>query len=70
MSYKTIKPAPGEEPLTWPEKDLLWTEVVMGTAESDSEVPFTEESRRLRRRLRAQWRDMRRRDIAADHVKD
>ncbi|MBT8197890.1 MAG: hypothetical protein HKO63_04650 [Acidimicrobiia bacterium] len=70
MSYETIKPAPGEEPLTWPEKDKLWTEVVMGTAEADSTVPVTEESRRLRNRLRQQWREMQREGNIADHVKD
>lgn len=70
MTYEVIRPAEGEVALTWPEKDRLLLEVTMGVPESDSEVPYTDESRRLRRRLRKQVREMRRDDIGVDFVKD
>ena len=65
-----VGPAEGETPLTWPELDLLWTEVVMGTPLSQTQIPYTEESRRLRRRLRKEWRRFRRLGYTAEHVKD
>ncbi len=70
MPYEPIRPAEGETPLTWAEKDALWTEIVMGTPVAESAVPDTEESRRLRRRLGEEWQDMRRRGITGEHVKD
>ena len=62
---------PNEDPpLTWEEKDRLLIEVVMGVAEGDSEVRYTAESERLRRKLVVQVGEMRAKGITPDMLKD
>lgn len=57
-------------PLTPEQKDRLLIEVVMGVPEKDSKVPFTSESRKMRRNLRAEVREMRKNGFMPDIVKD